>query len=308
VPPPRPRWNRLRLRPAWTYRRADLPRFGTTTSCRHDTLPFRSAGIRKASSGPIGEERAKHWCGTFVGMDAAAVASAIGQIASAALTVPAVFVAYFAYKASRSASVAAKALTSIERMRLHAEMRPQFEIRACDSAIPDTVFVDLTLVGPPALHDLRDVRVIVRKGGGTAPAWVLAGIGVDLDAEYDEHPLSMTLEDPVGIALRTTFRTGRQKRNSWPTIRLSLICHHDGYEPWVIPLTTNVQILPGLPMWRRMSRFNRELCKGERDSVAEMIAKHERHVAEQNVREIGEAIGGERVPGTNVNWQHRGSV
>jgi hypothetical protein len=68
---------------------------------------------------------------TAVGLEAFIdVAAAIGQVASALFAIPAAVIAYFAFKTAKSASEASTVLATIEKARLHAELRPQFEATA----------------------------------------------------------------------------------------------------------------------------------------------------------------------------------
>jgi threonine/homoserine/homoserine lactone efflux protein len=62
---------------------------------------------------------------TFKVVDIPAVASAVGQVASALVAIPVAVLAYFAYQISKNSAEATTALTNIERVRLQGELHPR---------------------------------------------------------------------------------------------------------------------------------------------------------------------------------------
>jgi hypothetical protein len=71
-----------------------------------------------------------------------------------------VLISIFAYLAARNSATAAATLTSIERERWHAELRPKFE--AYGSLVGSAVYVGITLIGPPTLHQIDELNVVLR--------------------------------------------------------------------------------------------------------------------------------------------------
>lgn len=178
------------------------------------------------------------------------VAAAIGQLASAMLAVPAAVIAYFAFKTAKSASDASATLASIEKARLHAELRPQFVATATrlrivpedDATEPSEPFVrlDLEFVGPPPLEKLDSLDIEIRR------------ITRNTTTTDRREPYRFTAPHSDGWTLSyasllqgdiytcTLAEEKTAPRFEWyPEVHLRVIltCRSGDLEPWTVPIT-----------------------------------------------------------------------
>lgn len=184
----------------------------------------------------------------MVDVELPAVASAIGQVASAVVAVPAAIVAYFAWKAARSAAAAAEALTAIEHRRLQAEMLPTFEIgcQRPNYGIYGELRVwllRLRLVGPPALPYVDKISVFMHHFDAGWPFKFASGPGADVDL-FEERTIEdlrfggeamLIIAIPKDGERHVLFTGGR--------VTMTMRCEVRGYDPWLIPVSVR---LPGL--------------------------------------------------------------
>jgi hypothetical protein len=180
-------------------------------------------------------------------VDVLAVASAVGQVASAFLAIPTAIVAYYAYRISKNAADATSALTSIERTRLHAELRPVFETRSW-RPLGRSPGVTLFLAGPPALLRLDEIHIRVRRyqefrqvDGSVeideqAPVAFIAHEGDSL-SRWERAHFPLTVGDRRGFPLAAIESMRRYEHRRTTELRLMIECKHLDHEPWIVPLT-----------------------------------------------------------------------
>jgi hypothetical protein len=170
-------------------------------------------------------------------VDVPAVASAVGQVASAVLAIPTAFVAYFAYKIAKSSADATSALTKIEEARLHAELRPQFRATARLAKVPPArsngVFVSLELVGPLALHSLDEVVVRLRPRGHVEDPGQPYHLHGDA---WHEIGRDWFLSERRGLVVQMSDTWVTAEPHHRPPIKLVLECRFGAHEPWIVPV------------------------------------------------------------------------
>jgi hypothetical protein len=189
-------------------------------------------------------------------VDIAAVASAIGQVASGALAIPTTFVAYFAYRTSQNTAAATEALTAIENARWHAEMCPVIEL---DSVLLDEVFmpiVTMKFVGPASLPRIDEVRVNIRQYREFRDAEGRVTIRDEAPLQFNSTDQGDSIWECIPFPLvrgmghslllqRASLETLYDVRRVLP-LRLTIECRHGDHEPWTIP--ANV-IAPAIGWW-----------------------------------------------------------
>jgi hypothetical protein len=182
-------------------------------------------------------------------VDIVGVASAAGQVASALFALPAGVIAYFAWRTSVNSAKATEVLTSIEKTRLHAELRPQFDVQIRKEE-EGHVVVLLRLVGPAALHRLDSVQPAVRPffadqlGDLTfedrwEPYEFTTSKLEPSRTEYVAESEPLTLGEARIILLVDAFEATETSHPAWPKIpiRLNLTCKYQDFDPWIVPLT-----------------------------------------------------------------------
>lgn len=190
---------------------------------------------------------------TVADVDIPAVASAVGQVASAALAVPTMFVAYFAYKISKSSAEATAALTRIEATRLQAELRP--EIHAIAQKVPwsrmgpparDALVVVLELVGPPALHQLDEATINLRpifdddpERLDGEPYYLADKVG---PSRWSGPPIrTWVLGERQTMHVEISDEFLKSRPETYPPVRLLVECRYGTFEPWFVPIKTQVE-------------------------------------------------------------------
>jgi hypothetical protein len=196
----------------------------------------------------------------LVVVDIAAVASAIGQVASAAFAVPVAVLAYFSWKTSRSATKANELLTEIETKRLHSELRPEFEVAWTQPKdVADGISVRFALIGPRSLEYLDGLAIEVRsvfgpqrdsEDGGATHDHFKYVFSVD-QFPFDELPDSATFTRtdyfPFSLGDDRTFYM-KPPRNAdlylvadIRPVQFLMHCQLNGYDDWTVPLSMPIR-------------------------------------------------------------------
>lgn len=173
-------------------------------------------------------------------MDYVNLAAAVGQVASAVLTIPAVVIAVFAYKTSKAATATADTVAAIERIRLQVEMRPQFATEVSvrkvtdDESGKETTYVHLMIefTGPLDLRQLDEVRADI------CPSRLMGRDSYEQryqfshgDDGYSNTGTNVLVGEYAEFVVTPAWEMARL-----PTLRMDLTCRTAGYEPWIVPL------------------------------------------------------------------------
>jgi hypothetical protein len=179
------------------------------------------------------------------------IAAAAGQVLSALFAIPAILIAVFAWRTSRSAERAATTLTKIEKSRWHAEFYPQFKGRLINLADPDRqpdYILTLELVGPPLLHELHETSIYIQAESHYDKATKQLSERRSfrfLDANLDRSPDGTTARVQTVRrgstrifpleAVRDLRPPAGEKRPARPSVSLYITCVL-GEDHWVVPL------------------------------------------------------------------------
>jgi hypothetical protein len=180
---------------------------------------------------------------TFKVVDIPAVASAVGQVASALVAIPVAVLAYFAYQISKNSAEATTALTNIERVRLQGELHPRLELKATPSQGRfDWVLVEVTLAGPPTLSHLDSIELHVHpeifpshSGDHKARSEEVWLWGVEKSEDLIDNPSYGPIhrgETFVGILKAAGSKRSLPETDS--TVNLLLTAKLQGFDPWVV--------------------------------------------------------------------------
>ena len=181
------------------------------------------------------------------------VISAIGSITSGITAIISLIIAALAWRTSANAASATEALTRIERIRLHGERRPEFDITLEWVAAEEPVLLlRAILIGPKAVLRVEQARFVMQP----IKLPMLPNGKFDYTiTPIDVYPYDFEWVPGSGVHANSTSPTGVEHGQSilgWvtpskmaqgqiliglglPKLAFTIECVTSGFEPWVIP-------------------------------------------------------------------------